>query len=58
MRKQLLDTGAKLKGDVAVTRANQNLQNERSKDMQKNQEREFKQQAQNGLAEKKQGNNL
>ena len=58
MRKQLLDTSAKLKGDVAVSRANQNLQNERSKDMQKNQEKEFKQQSENGLAEKKQGNNL
>ena len=58
MRKQVLDTSAKLKGDVAVTRANQNLQNERSKDMQRNQENEFKQLVQNGLAEKKEGNNL
>jgi len=58
MRKQVLDTSAKLKGDVAVSRANQNLQNERSKDMQRNQEKEFKQLVQNGLAEKKQGNNL
>jgi len=58
MRKQVLDTSAKLKGDVAVTRANQNLQNERSKDMQRNQEKEFKELVQNGLAEKKQGNNL
>ena len=58
MRKQVLDTSAKLKGDVAVSRANQNLQNERSKDMQRNQEKEFKQQIQNGLAEKKEGNNL
>ena len=52
MRKQLLDTGAKLKGDVAVSRANQNRQNERAKDMQRVQEKEFKQQTQNGLAEK------
>ena len=58
MRKQVLDTSAKLKGDVAVSRANQNLQNERSKDMQRNQEKEFTQLVQNGLAEKKQGNNL
>ena len=58
MRKQVLDTSAKLKGDVAVSRANQNLQNERSKDMQRNQEKEFTQLIQNGLAEKKQGNNL
>jgi len=58
MRKQVLDTSAKLKGDVAVSRANQNLQNERSKDAQRNQEKEFKQLVQNGLAEKKQGNNL
>tara|TARA_Y100000310_G_scaffold91301_1_gene88615 strand:+ start:149 stop:2410 length:2262 start_codon:yes stop_codon:yes gene_type:complete len=52
MRKQLLDTSAKLKGDVAVSRANQNLQNERAKDMQRVQEKEFRQQTQNGLAEK------
>ena len=58
MRKQVLDTSAKLKGDVATSRANQNLQNERSKDMQRNQEKEFKELVQNGLAEKKQGNNL
>ena len=58
MRKQILDTSAKLKGDTAVSRANQNLQNERSKDMQRNQEKEFKQALQNGLAEKKEGNNL
>ena len=58
MRKQVLDTSAKLKGDVAVSRANQDLQNERSKDMQRNQEKEFKQLVQNGLEEKKQGNNL
>ena len=58
MRKQILDTSAKLKGDVAVSRANPNLQNERSKDMQRNQEKEFTQLVQNGLAEKKQGNNL
>jgi ketosteroid isomerase-like protein len=58
MRKQLLDTSAKLKGDTAVARANQDLQNERSKDMQRNQEKEFKQLVQNGLAEKKEGNNL
>ena len=58
MQKQVLDTSAKLKGDVAVSRANQNLQNERSKDMQRNQEKEFKQLVQNGLAEKKEGNNL
>jgi hypothetical protein len=58
MRKQILDTSAKLKGDVATSRANQELQNERSKDMQRNQEKEFKQLVQNGLAEKKEGNNL
>ena len=58
MRKQLLDTSAKLKGDTAVARANQDLQNERSKDMQRNQEKELKQLVQNGLAEKKEGNNL
>ena len=58
IRKNVLDTSAKLKGDVAVSRANQNLQNERSKDMQRNQEKEFKKLVQNGLAEKKQGNNL
>ena len=58
MRKQILDTSAKLKGDTAAARANQNLQNERSKDMQRNQEKEFKQLVQNGLAEKKEGNNL
>jgi len=58
MRKQILDTSAKLKGDTAVARANQDLQNERSKDMQRNQEKEFKQLIQNGLAEKKEGNNL
>jgi hypothetical protein len=58
MRKQILDTSAKLKGDTAAARANQDLQNERSKDMQRNQEKEFKQLVQNGLAEKKEGNNL
>jgi len=58
MRKQVLDTSAKLKGDTAVSRANQNLQNERSKDMQRNQEQEFKQLIRNGLAEKEQGNKL
>ena len=58
MRKQLLDTSAKLKGDTAAARANQDLQNERSKDMQRNQEKELKQLVQNGLAEKKEGNNL
>ena len=58
MRKQILDTSAKLKGDTAAARANQNLQNERSKDMQRNQEKEFKQLVQNGLAEKKEGNKL
>jgi hypothetical protein len=58
MRKQILDTSAKLKGDTAAARANQDLQNERSKDMQRNQEKEFKQLIQNGLAEKKEGNNL
>ena len=58
MRKQILDTSAKLKGDTATARANQNLQNERSKDMQRNQEEEFKQLIQNGLADKKEGNNL
>jgi ketosteroid isomerase-like protein len=58
MRKQILDTSAKLKGDTAVARANQNLQNERSKDVQRNQEKEFEQLIQNGLAEKKEGNNL
>jgi len=58
MRKQLLDTSAKLKGDVATSRANQNLQNERSKDMQRTQEKEFKQQVKNGLVDKEQGNNL
>ena len=58
MRKQILDTGSKLKGDTAVARANQNLQNERSKDMQRNQEKEFKQALQNGLAEKKENSKL
>jgi len=58
MRKQILDTSAKLKGDTAAARANQDLQNERSKDMQRNQEKEFKQLVQNGLAENKEGNNL
>ena len=58
MRKQILDTSSKLKGDTAVARANQNLQNERSKDMQRNQEKEFKQALQNGLAEKKENNKL
>ena len=58
MRKQVLDTGAKLKGDTAVARANQNLQNERSKDMQRNQEKEFKQLVQNGLAEKEESDKL
>jgi len=58
MRKQILDTSAKLKGDTAAARANQELQNERSKNMQRNQEKEFKQLVQNGLAEKKEGNNL
>ena len=58
MRKQILDTSAKLKGDTAAARANQDLQNERSKDMQRSQEKEFKQLIQNGLAEKKESNNL
>ena len=58
MRKQILDTSAKLKGDTAAARANQNLQNERSKDMQRNQEKEMKNLIQNGLAEKEESNKL
>jgi len=40
MRKTILDTSAKLKGDVAVSRANQQLQNDRLKDATENLKKE------------------
>tara|TARA_Y100000310_G_scaffold341761_1_gene441977 strand:- start:956 stop:1963 length:1008 start_codon:yes stop_codon:yes gene_type:complete len=40
MRKTILDTGAKLKGDVAVSRANQQLENDRLKDATENLKKE------------------